>query len=123
MAEHVIHISEAEAASDFHGLLARVRAGAEVVIESGKLPVAVIHAPVPPRRSISECIELLPEDSTATIDADFAKDVEAAAEILVSRSNRPHGTNHRFQCADRIRASGAERAADARGYLRKSGKS
>jgi antitoxin (DNA-binding transcriptional repressor) of toxin-antitoxin stability system len=80
MADHVIHVSEAEAASDFHGLLARVRAGAEVVIESGMLPVAVIHAPVPPRRSISECIALLPEDSTATIDADFAKDVEAAAE-------------------------------------------
>jgi antitoxin (DNA-binding transcriptional repressor) of toxin-antitoxin stability system len=73
-------MSEAEAASDFAGLLARVRAGAEIVIESGKLPVAVIHAPVPPRRSISECIALLPEDSTATIDADFAKDVEAAVE-------------------------------------------
>ncbi len=76
----MIHISEADAASDFAGLLARVRAGAEIVIESGKLPVAVIHAPVPPRRSISECIALLPEDSTATIDADFAKDVEAAVE-------------------------------------------
>jgi antitoxin (DNA-binding transcriptional repressor) of toxin-antitoxin stability system len=73
-------MSEAEAASDFAGLLARVRAGAEIVIESGKLPVAVIHAPVPPRRSISECIALLPEDSTATIDADFAGDVEAAVE-------------------------------------------
>ena len=80
MANHVIHISEADAARDFAGLLARVRAGAEVVIESGKLPVAVIHAPIPPRRSISECIALLPEDSTATIDADFAKDVEAAVE-------------------------------------------
>jgi antitoxin (DNA-binding transcriptional repressor) of toxin-antitoxin stability system len=80
VADHVIHISEADAASDFAGLLARVRAGAEIVIESGKLPVAVIHAPVPPRRSISECIALLPEDSTATIDADFAKDVEAAVE-------------------------------------------
>jgi len=80
MADHVIHISEADAARDFAGLLARVRAGAEVVIESGKLPVAVIHSPVPPRRSISECIALLPEDSTATIDADFAKDVEAAVE-------------------------------------------
>jgi len=57
-----------------------VRAGAEIVIESGKLPVAVIHAPVPPRRSISECIALLPEDSTATIDPDFARDVEAAVE-------------------------------------------
>jgi antitoxin (DNA-binding transcriptional repressor) of toxin-antitoxin stability system len=80
MADHVIHISEADAARDFAGLLARVRAGAEVVIESGNLPVAVIHSPVPPRRSISECIALLPEDSTATIDADFAKDVEAAVE-------------------------------------------
>jgi antitoxin (DNA-binding transcriptional repressor) of toxin-antitoxin stability system len=80
MADHVIHISEAEAASDFAGLLARVRAGAEVVIENGKLPVAVLHAPVPPRRTISECIALLPEDSTAVMDADFARDVEAAIE-------------------------------------------
>jgi antitoxin (DNA-binding transcriptional repressor) of toxin-antitoxin stability system len=62
MADHVIHVSEAEAASDVAGLLARVRAGAEIVIESGKLPVAVIHAPVPPRRCISECIALLPEE-------------------------------------------------------------
>ena len=80
MADNVIHISEAEAANDCAGLLARVRAGAEIVIESGKLPVAVIHAPVPPRRSISECIALLPDDSTATIDPDFARDVEAAVE-------------------------------------------
>ena len=80
MADHVIHISEAEAASNFADVLARVRAGAEIVIESGKLPVAVIHSPVPPRRSISECIALLAEDSTATIDADFARDVEAAVE-------------------------------------------
>ncbi|MFZ0478983.1 MAG: hypothetical protein WAL71_07515 [Terriglobales bacterium] len=80
MADHVIHISEADAAHNFAELLARVRAGAEVVIESGKLPVAVIHAPAPARRSISECIALLPEVSTATIDADFAKDIEAAVE-------------------------------------------
>jgi antitoxin (DNA-binding transcriptional repressor) of toxin-antitoxin stability system len=80
MADRVIHISEAEATRDFAGLLARVRAGAEIVIESGQLPVAVVHAPVPPRRSISECMALLSEDSTATIDADFAKDVEAAVE-------------------------------------------
>jgi antitoxin (DNA-binding transcriptional repressor) of toxin-antitoxin stability system len=78
MADRVIHISEAEAASDFAGLLARVRAGAEVVIENGKLPVAVVHAPLPERRTIAECIALLPENSSATIDADFAKDVEAA---------------------------------------------
>jgi len=80
MADHVIHISEAEAVSNFADVLARVRAGAEVVIEIGKLPVAVIHAPVAPRRTISECIALLPEDSTAVMDADFAKDVEAAIQ-------------------------------------------
>jgi antitoxin (DNA-binding transcriptional repressor) of toxin-antitoxin stability system len=82
MADRVIHISETEAASNFADVLARVRASAEVVIESerGKLPVAVIHAPAPPRRTISECIALLPEDSTAVMDADFAKDVEAAIE-------------------------------------------
>ena len=80
MADNVIRISEAEASSNFAGILARVRAGAEVVIESGTLPVAVIHAPAPPRRTISECIALLPEDSTAVMDADFAKDVDAAIE-------------------------------------------
>jgi antitoxin (DNA-binding transcriptional repressor) of toxin-antitoxin stability system len=80
MADRVIRISEAEAASDFSGLLARVRAGAEVVIESNALPVAVIHAPGVPRRTISECIALLPKDSPAVIDPDFAKDVEAAVE-------------------------------------------
>jgi antitoxin (DNA-binding transcriptional repressor) of toxin-antitoxin stability system len=80
MADYVIRISEAEAASDFAGLLARVRAGAEIVIENGTMPVAVIHAPTPPRRSIAECIALLPEESTATIDPDFAKDVKAAGE-------------------------------------------
>jgi antitoxin (DNA-binding transcriptional repressor) of toxin-antitoxin stability system len=80
MAERVIHISEAEAAASFASLLARVRAGAEIVIEHDAHPVAILHAPAPIRRTISECIALLPEDSTATIDADFAKDVEAAIE-------------------------------------------
>jgi antitoxin (DNA-binding transcriptional repressor) of toxin-antitoxin stability system len=82
MADPVVHISETQATSDFASVLARVRAGAEIVIESenGKVPVAIIHAPAPPRRSISECISLLPEDSTAVMDADFAKDVEAAIE-------------------------------------------
>ena len=80
MADHVIHVSEAEAASNFASLLARVRAGAQVVIESGNLAVAVIHAPAPARRTISESMALLPEDSTAVMDADFAKDVEAAIE-------------------------------------------
>jgi len=80
MARHVIHISELEAAANFAALLARVRAGAEVVIERDAQPVAVLNAPTPPRRTISECMALLPPGSPATIDADFAKDVEAAIE-------------------------------------------
>lgn len=81
MAMATIHISAADAARDFAGLLARVRSGAEVVIEDGPLAVAVLHTPAPPRRSIEECISLLPEDSPAIIDEDFACDVaEAVAE-------------------------------------------
>ena len=80
MAKNVIRISDADAASDFASLLARVRAGAEVVIEHNAQPVAVVHAAQPVPRTISECIALLPEDSTATIDPDFAKDVEAAIQ-------------------------------------------
>jgi hypothetical protein len=74
----VIRISEADAARDFTGLMARVRAGVEVAIEDGSVTVAVLHTPVPPRRSIAECIALLPEDSLATIDEDFARDVQEA---------------------------------------------
>ena len=74
----VIHISEAEAARDFAGVMARVRAGAEIVIEDGTMTIAVMHAPIPVRRTIEECIALLPDDSTATIDEDFPRDVEAA---------------------------------------------
>ena len=89
MAKDVIHISEAEAASDFALVMARVRAGAEIVIENGKRPVAVLHGAEPVRRTISECIALPPEDSTATIDPDFAKDVEAAIESHRELLNPP----------------------------------
>jgi antitoxin (DNA-binding transcriptional repressor) of toxin-antitoxin stability system len=84
-----IRISEAEAARDFAGLLARVRAGVEVVIESGTAPVAVLRTPSPPRRSIEECIALLPEDSTATIDEDFARDVADAVTAHREALNPP----------------------------------
>jgi antitoxin (DNA-binding transcriptional repressor) of toxin-antitoxin stability system len=81
MGKHVIHISEAEAASDFASLLAHVRAGAEVVIEDDARPVAVLHAAEPVRRTISECIALAKKHEKETgkapvLDADFAEDVE-----------------------------------------------
>lgn len=84
-----IRISESEAARDFAGLLARVRAGAEVVIESGACPVAVLHTLAPARRSIEECLALLPVESTATIDEDFASDVAAAVEAHREPLNPP----------------------------------
>jgi antitoxin (DNA-binding transcriptional repressor) of toxin-antitoxin stability system len=45
-----IHISAAEAVRDFATLLARVRAGAEVVVEDGPITVAVQK--IPRRRSM-----------------------------------------------------------------------
>ena len=73
-----IHISEDEAVRDFAGLLAHVRLGSEVVIESSTSPAAVLRMAAPPRRSIEECIALLPADSVAVVDEEFAADVEAA---------------------------------------------
>jgi len=73
-----LHISEGDLAKDLRSILQRVETGGEVIIERDARPVAVIRAAEPVRRKISECIALMPESSTATIDPDFAKDVEAA---------------------------------------------
>jgi antitoxin (DNA-binding transcriptional repressor) of toxin-antitoxin stability system len=90
MAKHVIHISDAEAASDFASLLAHVRAGAEVIIEHDTRPVAVLHPAEPAVRLLSESLRLAREHgSTATLDEDFAKDVEAAVESHREPLNPP----------------------------------
>lgn len=79
--KRVIHISEKEAANTAVAtLLTHVRAGVEIVIEDDQRPIAILQPAEPVRRKISECIALLPEDSTATVDSDFAKDVEIAVE-------------------------------------------
>jgi antitoxin (DNA-binding transcriptional repressor) of toxin-antitoxin stability system len=75
-----LHISEGDLAKDVRSILQRVETGAEVVIERDAQPVAVIRPAQPVRRKLSECIALMPEDSTSTIDPDFAKDVEAAID-------------------------------------------
>ena len=84
----IIHISEAEAARDFAGLIAKVRAGAEIVIENGSLPPAILRSEFPARRTVSECIELArkhEQDSgeAPVLDPDFADDV---AEIIENRN-------------------------------------
>ena len=79
MAEHVIHISETEAANEFAELLAHVRAGAEVVIESDNLPIAVMRPAEPGVRLLSESLRLAQEHAcNATLDGSFGRDLEAA---------------------------------------------
>ena len=71
-------VSEAEAASDFPSLLARVRAGAEIVIERDAEAVAVIRPGMPHVRLLSASLRLAKERaSNATLDGDFGRDLEA----------------------------------------------
>jgi antitoxin (DNA-binding transcriptional repressor) of toxin-antitoxin stability system len=89
MKKRVIRVSEAEAGRDFSGLLKRVRAGTEIIIEQGAHPIAIVRSAEPEQRTISQCIDLLPEDSSATVDADFAKDVAAAVASHRESLNPP----------------------------------
>ena len=76
-----LHISEAEIAKNFAAVLEKVvRQGVDVVVEHDRQPVAVLRAAVPPRRRISEVLALMPKSSTASMDASFARDVQAAIE-------------------------------------------
>jgi antitoxin (DNA-binding transcriptional repressor) of toxin-antitoxin stability system len=92
MAQSVIHISEEEAAKDFATLLVRVRAGAEVVIESDACAVAVVRPAGDEFRPrlLSESIALAEKHAAElgyepTLDPDFAADLE---EIVNSRKPR-----------------------------------
>jgi antitoxin (DNA-binding transcriptional repressor) of toxin-antitoxin stability system len=85
-----IRISEAEAVRDFAGLLARVREGAEVVIEKEASPAVLVRVAAEPRgRLLSESIALAKKHEEESgeapvLDPDFAADVE---EII--RNRRP----------------------------------
>ncbi len=75
-AKEVIHISEAEATSNCADVLARVRAGTEIVID-GQEPIVVAVRPSKsqPGRLLSESIALAEaHGSTVTLDGDFARD-------------------------------------------------
>jgi antitoxin (DNA-binding transcriptional repressor) of toxin-antitoxin stability system len=89
MADHVIHISEEEAARDFAGLMARVRAGAEVVIESDARAVAIVRPAGNEFRPrlLSESIALARKHAEELgyeprMDPEFAADLE---EIINGR--------------------------------------
>jgi antitoxin (DNA-binding transcriptional repressor) of toxin-antitoxin stability system len=80
-----VHMTEAEAALDFHAVLARVREGVEVVVEQDHRAVAVIRALARAAgRVISECIALAEaHGSGVTLDERFMRDLE---EGIASRS-------------------------------------
>ncbi len=79
MSKRAIRVSEAEAANDFPSLLARVRAGAEIVIERDAEAVAVIRPVTPHVRLLSESLRLAKErGSSATLDDGFGHDLETA---------------------------------------------
>jgi antitoxin (DNA-binding transcriptional repressor) of toxin-antitoxin stability system len=89
MAGDVVHISEAEALSNFADVLARVRAGAEVVIESNARAVAVVRPAGDEFRPrlLSESIALAKKHAAELgyeprMDPDFAADLE---EIIKGR--------------------------------------
>jgi hypothetical protein len=86
-----LHMTEAELAQNLHSVLARVRGGAEVLIEQDHQTVAVIKLPQAPGRPIDECIAIATaRGSDATLDDDFAADLEEiVASSVRSRSRSP----------------------------------
>jgi len=79
MGNRVIHISDADAASDFISVLDRVCAGDEVVIEHDARPVAVLR-PATPAQSIERDFAAIagnvPEEDWARVPTDLSKDLD-----------------------------------------------
>ena len=89
-----LRITDAELARDIHAVLAKVRAGDEVIVEQDHRAVAVIKTPPGPGRAIGECIALARafEEKLGRApvpDPDFARDVEAAVEAHREPLNAP----------------------------------
>jgi len=86
----VLHITEAELARDVHAVLEKVREGAEVIIEQDHRPVAVIKASPVKGRKISEVLAAMKAGgASATVDEDFARDVEEAVKLHDEPWNPP----------------------------------
>jgi antitoxin (DNA-binding transcriptional repressor) of toxin-antitoxin stability system len=73
-------MSAAELSENLADVLAKVKQGAEVVIEQDHQPVAVLRPAVVRGRKISEILALMDKNSTATMDADFPRDVQAGID-------------------------------------------
>lgn len=79
MSSRVIHISDAEAASDFPSLLEQVRAGAEAVIEHDARPVAVLRQALPSlslEKAFAAIAQDVPDDEWARVPGDLSKNLD-----------------------------------------------
>lgn len=82
-----LRVTEAELARDPRGVMTKVRAGAEVVIEDDHRPVAVLKSsgPARPGRKLSECIAMAKANEAmgggaAVPDEGFARDVQSGID-------------------------------------------
>jgi antitoxin (DNA-binding transcriptional repressor) of toxin-antitoxin stability system len=86
----VVHMSEAEVVNNIAAVLDEVRQGREIVIEQDHRPIAVIKPSSPVGRLISEVIvELKARGSKATIDEEFAHDIEEGLQAQRQPWNPP----------------------------------
>ena len=79
MGKRVIHISDAEAASDFASLLDRVRAADEVVIEHDARPVAVLRPAAPAQsmdRIFAAIAQDVPDEDWGRVPTDLSKNLD-----------------------------------------------
>ena len=81
-----IRITEAELTCDVHGVLAKVRSGAEVVVEEDHRPVAVIKTPQGPDTELFDGLPAEAKDAVYRRLYDVlsggSADQQAALEIL-----------------------------------------
>jgi prevent-host-death family protein len=75
-----LHMTAAELGENLAEVLAKVRQGADVVIEQDDRPVAVLSPVVALGRKASEIMARMEKTSSATMDADFAHDVQAGID-------------------------------------------
>lgn len=76
-------MNEAELARDLHAVLLKVQQGVDVVIEQDRRPIAVLKSSGTERagRMLSEVLaDLKGRRSAATMDEEFARDIEAGIE-------------------------------------------
>jgi antitoxin (DNA-binding transcriptional repressor) of toxin-antitoxin stability system len=74
----VVHISRADAANDFEGLMTRAANGDEILIESNACVIAkLLPGDAPGPRLLSESLRILKQrGSTITLDGGFGRDLE-----------------------------------------------